>query len=185
MTVIGPLEVLKDMVARLESRGIEYFLVGSLASMYYGQPRFTNDIDLVIAIKPAQLRTFMDLFPLEAYYCPPDEVLKDEVLRGGSFNLIHQESQIKVDVDLVKPTEFYVSEMKRRRRVSIAGDFEAYVASPEDIILKKLAFYRERGSEKHLADIRGVLAETEIDPSYLNAWITRMGLESEWEKASQ
>lgn len=181
--MMGPLEVLRDVIQRLESRNIDYFLVGSLASMYYGQPRFTNDIDLVAAIKPAQLKMFAELFPLEDYYCPPDEVLRDEVLRHGSFNLIHQESQIKIDVDLSKPVAFYESEMGRRRRVSIAGDFETFIASPEDVILKKLEFYRQGGSEKHITDIRGILGETEVDRKYLQEWIDRFGLHSEWEKA--
>ncbi len=179
----GPLEVLRDVVSRLESQSIEYFLVGSLASMYYGQPRFTNDIDLVVAIQPVQLQKFLGLFPLDAYYCPPEEVLRDEVLRNGSFNLIHQTSQIKVDIELVKPTEFYDSELKRRKKVSITGDFQAFIASPEDIILKKLDFYREGGSEKHLSDIRGILAEADIDREYLEAWVLKLGLSTQWQKA--
>lgn len=179
----GPLEVLRDVVTRLESQSIDYFLVGSLASMYYGQPRFTNDIDLVVAIRPVQLKKFVEAFPLEDYYCPPEEILIDEVLRRGSFNLIHQESQIKIDIDLVKPTSFYDSELARRRKVFITAKLQAYIASPEDIILKKLSFYKEGGSEKHLSDIRGILIETEIDHAYLQEWAVKMDVTEEWKKA--
>jgi hypothetical protein len=150
--------------------------------MYYGQPRFTNDIDLVVQLKAEHLQKFEQLFPLEDYYCPPPEVLRDEVVRNGSFNLIHQHSQIKIDVELMKPTEFYQSELARKRRVTLTQGFEANIVSPEDLIIKKLDFYREGGSEKHLVDIRGILAETEIEQSYLQQWIEKFGLAEVWKK---
>src|ERR1039457_3551016 len=112
----GLLDVLKDVVARFDIAGIEYFLVGSLATMYYGRPRFTQDVDLVVRIKARQVSQFEGLFPHEQYYCPPREVLHDEVVRRGSFNLIHQNSGIKVDIVLDKETEFYVSEFARRKK---------------------------------------------------------------------
>jgi len=94
--VIGPLEVLKDVVFRFEKLNIDYYLVGSLASMYYGKPRFTNDVDLVVNIRSSQIKEFEKSFPIDEYYCPPIEVLSGEVTRRGSFNLIHQLSGIKV-----------------------------------------------------------------------------------------
>ncbi|MFC2074761.1 DUF6036 family nucleotidyltransferase [Bdellovibrionota bacterium] len=178
----GPLEVLRDVVSRFESAEIDYFLIGSLASMYYGKPRFTNDIDLVVKIKPSNIKQFEKLFPIEDYYCPPFEVLRDEVVRGGSFNLIHHESGIKVDIVVLKQTEFYDFEYKRRKKVKLTADFEAYIASPEDIIIKKLDFYREGGSEKHLDDIREIVASVDIDLVYLDKWLSHFGLNKIWEK---
>jgi hypothetical protein len=87
---------LRDTTKRLEDAGIEYYLVGSLAAMQYGRPRFTNDIDLVVQIKVSELATFVNVFDIEEYYCPPKEVIADEVIRGGMFNLIHQASQMKL-----------------------------------------------------------------------------------------
>ncbi len=182
---LGPLDVLKDVVQRFENTEIEYFLVGSLASMYYGRPRFTNDVDLVVKINACQAFTFENLFDLEDYYCPPHEIISDEVLRGGSFNLIHQASGIKIDIVLLKKSVFYQTEFSRRRKVQLLPDFTAYIASPEDIIIKKLDFYREGESEKHLIDIRGIVLETEIDKTYLNEWIVKLGLTEEWKKAEQ
>ena len=73
----GPIEVLKDVVARLDRANIPYFLVGSLASMYYGRPRFTRDIDLVLKLHPKHVLDFEQLFPIEEYDCPPREVIHD------------------------------------------------------------------------------------------------------------
>ncbi|MBL7669723.1 MAG: nucleotidyltransferase [Bdellovibrionaceae bacterium] len=59
------LDVLNDVVKRFDEAGIEYFLVGSLATMYYGRPRFTQDVDLVVRIKAKQVLKFQTLFPIE------------------------------------------------------------------------------------------------------------------------
>jgi hypothetical protein len=180
----GPLEVLKDVVARLERIGVtDYFLVGSLASMYYGRPRFTRDIDLVLRLAPSQVQAFEAAFPLGEYYCPPGEILRDEVERKGAFNLIHQGSGMKVDLVLSKPTEFYAAELRRRRKVTLAEGFETWVASPEDVILKKLDYYREGGSPKHLADIGQILSREKLDLEYLEGWVRKLGLQGEWDQA--
>ncbi len=180
---LGPLEILKDVTERFEKLKIEYFLVGSLASMYYSRPRFTNDIDLVVAINPAEIKNFDLYFPLQEYYCPPFEVIRDEVTRMGSFNLIHQETGIKIDLVLTKNTEHSKSEFSRRKKVFILPVFEAFIASPEDIIIKKLEFYRSGGSEKHLLDVKDMVAEVEnLDYQYLNSWLSNLSLEKIWQK---
>jgi hypothetical protein len=178
----GLLEVLKDVVGRFDREGIEYFLVGSMATMYYSRPRFTQDVDLVVRIKARQIAQFEKLFPIDEYYCPPQEVLRDEVVRKGSFNLIHQNSGVKVDIVLDKETDFYASEFARRKKIEVAPDIEVYIASPEDLILKKLDFYREGQSEKHLLDIREVLMAMTVDESYIEDWVERLDLRKIWEK---
>lgn len=181
--MIGLLDVLKDVVDRFNREGIEYFLVGSLAAMYYGRPRFTQDVDLVVRLKAKQVVKFEHLFSIEEYYCPPGEVLRDEVIRKGSFNLIHQDSGIKVDIVLDKETPFYISEFSRRVELEIAPNIKVYIASPEDLILKKLDFYREGQSEKHLTDIREIMMGSKVDEVYIEKWVERLGLKKEWEKA--
>jgi hypothetical protein len=176
------LEVLKDISSRLEGAKLSYFLVGSLAAMYYSRPRMTNDIDLVVEVKASDLKKFKELFKIEDYYCPPEEILRDEVLRQGSFNLIHQKSGLKVDIVLLKNTEFYQSEFVRRKKLLLAPELEVYIATPEDIIIKKLDYYREGGSEKHLSDIREIVAATALDQAYLQKWLAHFGLNQFWDK---
>lgn len=135
--MLGPIEVLKQVVTKLDSLQINYFLVGSLASMYYGRPRFTNDIDLVVQIGAGQIKDFTRAFDFPDYYCPPFEVVQDEVMRRGSFNLIHQDSGIKVDIVLNKNSEISKSELGRRQKVEIIPGLNAYIATPEDVLTWK------------------------------------------------
>ena len=178
----GLLDVLKDVVKRFDEAGIEYFLVGSLATMYYGRPRFTQDVDLVVRIKAQHVLQFEKLFPLEEYYCPPKEVLQDEVVRRGSFNLINQSSGIKVDIVLDKENDFYKSEFARRKKIEIVPGTEIFIATPEDLILKKLDYYREGQSEKHLNDVRDIVMNLKVDDVYIKMWVERLGLTAEWSK---
>jgi hypothetical protein len=178
--VTGLLDVLKDVTKRFDQEGIEYFLVGSLATMYYGRPRFTQDLDLVVRIKARQVQAFEKLFPLEEYYCPPKEILQDEISRRGSFNLIHQNSGVKVDIVLDQETEFYASEFARKAKIEIAPGLEINIASPEDLILKKLDYYREGRSQKHLTDIRDILMNVTLDEAYLHSWVAKLKLQDEW-----
>jgi hypothetical protein len=172
----GPIEVLREVTKELNQLKIGYFLVGSLASMYYARPRFTNDIDLVVQINPAQVKDFVEAFNNEAYYCPPFEVVQDEVMRRGSFNLIHQASGIKIDIVLSKPTEISKMEASRKQEVELIPGLNIFIATPEDVILKKLDFYREGGSDKHLQDIREILSFTKTDTEYLENWSKKLGL---------
>ena len=150
--------------------------------MYYGRPRFTKDVDLVVQLHPSVTQKFAQIFPIEDYYCPPLEILQDEVVRRGSFNLIHQHSGIKIDIILYSDTEYHRSEFSRRAQVEILPQFRVSIAAPENIILKKLDYYREGGAEKHLNDIREILASSKIDDEYLQLWITKLGLAHEWGK---
>jgi hypothetical protein len=183
--MLGPLEVLKEVATKLDQLQVNYFLVGSLASMYYSRSRFTNDIDLVVQIGAGQVKNFSQSFQFPEYYCPPFEVIQDEVMRRGSFNLIHQDSGIKIDIVLNKTSEISKSELSRRRKVEIIPGFVAFIASPEDIILKKLEFYKLGTSEKHLSDIREILSFSEVDHEYLKKWTESLGLQNEWIKAQE
>ncbi|MEZ0391826.1 MAG: DUF6036 family nucleotidyltransferase [Pseudobdellovibrionaceae bacterium] len=183
--MLGPIEVLKEVVAKLNNLQINYFVVGSLASMYYSRPRFTNDIDLVVQIGAGQIRDFSKAFEFPDYYCPPFEVIQDEVMRRGSFNLIHQDSGIKIDIVLNKTSEISKSELGRRQKVEVIPGFEVYIATPEDIILKKLEFYKMGTSEKHISDVREILSFTKVDREYVKQWAETLGLTSEWLKAQE
>lgn len=180
--MIGLLDVLKEVITKFELESIDYFMVGSMATMYYGQPRFTRDLNLVVRLRPRQVFRFENLFPLSDFYCPPIDVIQDEVNRKGSFNLIHQASGIKVDIVLDKETEFYKSEFTRRQKVKITEGLVVYLASPEDLIIKKLDYYREGQSEKHLSDIRDLIMNVPLDEAYLQNWVSKLGLQAEWEK---
>jgi hypothetical protein len=179
------LEVFSEVIRRLESNHLEYMIVGSIASIVYGEPRLTKDMDLVIDIPATDLKKISALFPLSEFYCPPDEVLIDECMRRGQFNLIHHESGLKIDFVFRKNSPHGKTEFERKKRVELWENAEAFIAAQEDVIVKKLEFFREGGSQKHLLDIKGILTQTEIDAPYLESWVQRLGLQEQWEMAKQ
>lgn len=176
------LNIFVDVLQKLEQHKIPYMIVGSIASMIYGEPRMTHDMDIVIDLLPEHVKTLEKIFPLDQYYCPPEEIIRAEMIQRGQFNLLHHESGLKIDLMIRKNSAHSIEEFKRRRKTPLIGDIEAYIATAEDVIIKKLVFYREGQSDKHLKDIRGILAETEIDKNYLMHWIHELKLESEYNK---
>ena len=96
--------------------------------------------------------------------------------------MMHHESGLKIDLMVRKATPHSVEEFSRRQKVPFWQGVNVYLASPEDVIIKKLAFYREGGSEKHLKDIRGIMAETPLDEKYFQYWIEELSLQKEFAK---
>jgi hypothetical protein len=179
------LEVFRSVLEKLDGEKISYFIVGSLASTVYGEPRLTRDMDLVVDVSAADVSKFMRLFQQPEFYCPPPEILSDEIINRGQFNLLHVSSGLKVDIIVRKNTPFDQSRVLGRRKLELWEDFETYFASPEDVIIKKLEFYREGGSEKHLRDIKGILANSKVDQEYISQWTKTLRLEEEWKLASR
>lgn len=177
MSLPAVLSVFKDVLERLENAGMPYMVVGSLSSIVYGEPRMTKDMDIVVDVQAQDAARFETLFPFEGFYCPTNEILRAEIVSRGQFNLIHHDTGLKINVIIRKASPHAIEEFKRRRKISFWKNFEAQIASPEDVILKKLEFYREGSSEKHLTDNRGILANTPVDRAYLEHWITALGLE--------
>lgn len=178
-----PLELFAVFTEPLERTGVPYFVTGSVASLIYGEPRMTHDIDLVMTLRDADLRSFLAAFPDEDFYCPPAEVVRLELRRPshGHFLLIHHGTGFKADVYLAGQNALHAWAFQRRTRVG-EGSSAFWVAPPEYVIVRKLQYYQEGGSQKHLADIRGMLAQSGdvIDSSELSRWITALGLDATW-----
>lgn len=171
----------EEITSRLEKAGIDYCIVGGLASIAYGRPRLTLDADLVVAINPDQVESFIGAFPADDFYLPPAEVLQTELQREsrGHFNIIHQHSALRADCYLPGRSELVRWELAHRQRLSL-GLGEAWFAPPESVIIHKLVFYREGGSEKHLEDIRGMLIGTAVDHKIITKWVDQLGLAESW-----
>ena len=174
-----------EVTGKLEAAEIPYMIVGSVASMTYGEPRMTHDLDLVVQVLHKDASKFEQIFSPEAYYCPPEEIIRPEILRQGQFNLIHHDTGLKIDLVIRKGSEHGKTEFARRKQVPFFESSDVFMASPEDVILKKLEYYREGGSQKHLRDIQGILVQTQIDESYLQGWITKLGLQVQWTELNE
>jgi hypothetical protein len=179
-------ELLRRLVATLEQVGVPYLITGSTATIFYGEPRFTNDIDVVVQLGEKDLSRLLAAFPGDEFYLS-EEAARRALATGGQFNIIHPRSGLKVDIIVAAETPFDRSRFERGRRLHPAPDYEAVFAAPEDVILKKLLFYREGGSDKHLRDVAGVLKISGelIDFEYIEKWAERLDVEDIWKRARE
>ncbi len=187
MTDVTQQEAFELFIRKLEATEVPYMVYGSVAAMVYCEPRLTNDLDVVVALGPAKITVFHQTMTDAGFYCPPVEVILEEFQRRGQFNLLHIEADTKIDCIYLGRSEHDVEEFRRRERVAFTESVEATVAKPEDVIIKKLSYFKMGGSQKHLSDIRSMLtvSSEEIDRDYIQRWARELNLESEWQKAQQ
>jgi hypothetical protein len=169
----------------LNLAGIRYAVSGSVAAIIYGEPRLTHDVDVLVFLNDQNIRQLPQIFPSADFYVPPAETIAAEVSREkhGHFNIIHINTGFKADFYPTGRDEMNAWAFRRRRPVQFERE-PVMVAPPECVIVSKLEFYREGGSDKHLRDIRSMLAVSgdQIDKSELNEWIQRRGVQEQWQK---
>lgn len=169
------IELIKEVASRLRQAGIEYMITGSMAMAVYSTPRMTRDIDMVIQVSPEHTAKIVDLFRNDFYI---DEAsVQRAISHSGMFNIIHNESIIKVDFIVRKNDEYRAHEFSRRRQIEIEGELLSVVA-PEDLILSKLVWVQQSNSELQLRDVRQILAVVQdLDNDYLQKWSEELGVE--------
>ena len=172
---------LNPVVKAFEKLRITYYIGGSLASSVYGIARSTLDIDLVANLKLAHVEPLVRI--LESEYYIDERMITDAIHRRSSFNLIHLETMIKVDVFILKDTAYHQKAFERKRKDTLDEEErtrEFYLASPEDVILNKLDWYRMGGgvSDRQWQDILGVLKVQKnlLDTKYLRYWASELKL---------
>jgi hypothetical protein len=165
----------------LNALGVPWMTVGSIASSSYGERRTTLDVDVVAIVRPSDASRFIAAFPERDFYCPPVEVIRAECTRKerGHFNIIDEHTIYKADIYIAGETAFEAWAFSHRRELEV-GEIPVWLAPPEYVIVHKLEFFREGGSEKHVRDIRGMLAVTDVDVSFLENEITQRGLIEQW-----
>ena len=178
---MDPSELLQRLARILTDLGIPYLVTGSMATIAYGEPRFTNDIDVVIRFFEHQVDGLCEAFPSDEFYISRESV-REALQHRFQFNILHPGSGLKIDVIVADDSDFNLSRFARARPLPTAPATTVSFASPEDVIIKKLEFYKEGGADKHLRDIAGVLAvmSDQIDRAYIERWARRLGLSDEW-----
>ncbi len=176
-----PFDLLRFLVAALERLQLRYFVTGSTVTIFYGEPRFTNDIDVVVELTADTVVEFCRQFPEDEFYVSLEAAV-DAVHRHSMFNIIQPRSGLKVDVIVPAPSAFNLMRFARARRVQAGDGWDASFSSPEDAILKKMEFHREGGSDKHLRDIASMLRTSghQIDTTYIEHWAETLGLTEIW-----
>jgi hypothetical protein len=178
-------EVLQRIAAALDRAEVAYMLTGSFASAYYGVPRSTQDIDLVIAGTTAQLRKFVEGLPSNKYYADTETALEAHQ-RESMFNVIDLASGWKIDMIIRKSREFSQEEFKRRRQVNLQG-VQLFVASAEDVIISKLEWAKRAQSQRQIEDAAGIMKmqSDSLDRSYIEKWVRELNLTQEWDGAQR
>jgi hypothetical protein len=180
------LNLFQIFISRLNKLDMPYMVTGAVASVIYGEPRLTHDIDVVLDLSEDNVERFVKAFVPEEFYCPPIEVIRLEIRRQlrGHFNLIHQETGFKADIYTVGQDELHHWAMMNRKGFEMEGE-PIWLAPPEYVILRKLEYYREGRSDKHLRDIASIIeiSSDQIDFEQLQKRIKTYALEEEWQKA--
>lgn len=153
-------ELLDHVVGVLEKLDIPYMIVGGLAAIIHGTPRFTRDADIVVDMQFRHIGPFVAEFPLDAGYYADEYAIADSLIRGYPFNVLQSHTGAKVD--LVPLSSGRVDHEAFARRVQLVYDQElgraAWFATAEDVIIAKLLAFHNTGSQKHAQDAHNVLA---------------------------
>lgn len=181
MNQLDTLRILGLITEALEQVGVQYRVGGSVASSMLGIPRSTLDIDIVADLKPAHIVPLANLLDKEFYF--DQEHALESVQKRSSFNLLHFETGIKVDLFVPKLKAFDQSAFSRQTSL-VLHDLESpqkvIFATAEDVILHKLQWFEMggRGSERQWNDILGVIRTqgSALDLEYMRHWAAELGL---------
>jgi hypothetical protein len=163
-------------------------VTGAVAAIAYGEPRMTNDVDVVVRLESNDSNKLISAFAPADYYVPPLEVIEEERQRsrGGHFNIIHHDSALRADIYIVGDDPLHEWAMSRRRTALIGGD-DIWFAPLEYVIVRKLEYFQQGGSDRHLRDIAGMLRVSgeQIDHRQLDRLIVERQLGAPWRRVSE
>lgn len=155
--LIDPIETALLVARHLDAMDILYTIGGSIASSFAGEPRSTADIDIVVALEERQVEPLVAAFAPEFYI--DADALRRAIRTHSSTNLIHQATQLKVDLFVAGGTPLDARQLARRLSVDLGDGRCLYVHPPEDILLQKLRWYRRGGevSDRQWRDIAAIV----------------------------
>lgn len=177
-----PNSLLATIVAILDELEIPHMVVGSFASTLHGEPRTTQDLDLVIDPTPQQLDQLVTGLDPDAFYVDP-EVAREALRRRAMFNVIEIGTGWKLDLIIRKARPFSIEELRRRQVITMLGT-EVATATAEDTIIAKLEWAKLGSSERQLEDVAGIVRvrSGSLDLRYLERWVRELGLEELWQR---
>ncbi len=179
-------ELFARLLRPLHATGLPYMVTGGLAAIVYGEPRLTNNVDVVVRLRPSDAARLIAAFPAGSSYVPPIETIREEAARPahGHFNILDLETTLRADIYCAGEDPVAAWGLEHRRAVTF-GDEQVWIAPIPYVIVLKLRYFRESGSDRHLRDIGAMrrLSGDIIDQQALLGLIARLGLETEWRQA--
>lgn len=177
VTAHDPIGIALRVAAAIESAGGSYFVGGSVASSLHGDPRSTNDIDVVVDLPLGRIDAF--IAALGTDFELDRDMLRDALRQARCANGFYLPVLTKIDVFGRGVEPFDEIEFARRAAVTVGASGERlFVKSPEDSVLRKLLWYRDGGSvsEKQWRDIVSILRVNlgALDDAYLAQWAGRL-----------
>ena len=186
-----PLDIagfLKLVIEALDAAGVEYLIGGAIAEWAWGEPRATQDLDLVVNIPIKSVNKLSKELEKRDMLIPA-EIILDNILEDRAdipINAIHMHSGLKADLYPVREgDELRESAFQRREQVDYGPPIGmVYIHSPEDLILYKLIYFGLSQQSKHSRDIAAILKakKNELDLDYIEKWTARFGLSSLWKE---
>ncbi len=175
-------DVLDEAAAKFDSLGIPYVIVGSCASMIYGEVRFTRDVDVLADVRQVHVGRLLAAFPAPEHYLS-QLAIEDALRRKSQFNIIYNQWGIKIDVMIPDPRAGGLDQLSRGISITRASGRTIRFSAPEDVIVKKLEYYQLGESEKHLRDIAGMLqlSRRPIDREFIAQQAAKIGAAETWE----
>ena len=181
-------DFLKIILETLEATGVEYLIGGAIAEWAWGEPRATQDLDIVINLPIKAVGRFSKELEKRNMLVPADIIL-DTMMEDRAdipLNAIHVYSGLKADLYLMRDCdELRQSAFQRRIKVDYGPPIgKVFVHSPEDLILYKLMYLGLSGQPKHARDIGAILRakKDQLDYGYIEKWVNRLGLNSVWKE---
>ena len=180
--------ILEPVVKTFEELGVLYYVGGSVASSAYGIARATLGVDLVSNLQSHQVNLLVE--KLKPAFFIDSEMILDAIKTRSSFNIIHLDSMMKIDVFILIDKPYPQKAFERKRIDTLddeAGSIKMYLCSPEDIILNKLEWYKagNQVSERQWFDVLGVIKVQgdSLDLNYLKLWAKELDVLDLLEKA--
>jgi hypothetical protein len=185
LDIVGFLKLILDA---LKVAHVEYLIGGAVAEWAWGEPRATQDIDIVINLPIKSIGKFSKELKKRDMLVPA-EIILDTILENRAdipINAIHMYSGLKADLyPMREGDELRWSAFQRRQLVDYGSPIgRVYVHSPEDLILYKLLYFSISQQSKHSRDIAAILQakKDNLDLTYIQEWTARLGLVSLWKE---
>ena len=163
------LNVLFDIIDKLDKIRIDYILTDSMAMNYYAEPRMTRDFDIIVEVGALQKKVFFETFEADYYFT---DIAFDEAIKYNTmFNIIHKKTVTKA-VLIIKKRDEYGIQVFERKQIKKINDHDINVISKEDLIVSKIRWAKDSKSELQKMDINNLL-ETGFDKEDVISWLSQ------------